>query len=174
MESFFSCNSICRRNAARAACEAANKKRVPRRTVYDSAPPPPPPPTAISQCEDLTFAAALVDDLEAVLKEDDGEVVAEGEGESDNGGGGSGGGGLATALAGAAALRITLLARGTRLEREVRMRYVTVAAERLFNKLDSMNPIDASVREMRRVLLQRLLKAEKRAEKASISAKGLD
>jgi hypothetical protein len=134
-----------------------------------SGPAPPPPPTAASQGLDLSAAAAIVEDCEFVLAED---AAAQQQVSGDDA--------LlpapalsppashSAAVEGAAHLRIVLLGRGARAgERDVRMRYVNVAAERLFVFLDAMQPVDESVREARRCLIKRLLAADKCAERVA-------
>ena len=159
MDSFFSWFSLCRRQPP--------KKRRTRNAPSIPSPPPLPPP--LSQNAVFENVSIIVDDLEFLLvngaSDDDGESLIESKLERDNQS-------AASAQTSAAALRITLLARGTstlktRHERDVRMRYVTVACERLFVTLDALKPIDVIARETRRALLQRLLIAEKNAELVS-------
>jgi hypothetical protein len=113
----------------------------------------------------LSAAAAIVEDCEVVLAEDaaaqkfSGDDVPPPTAATPTG--------HSAAVDGAARLHITLLSRGRADERDVRMRYVNVAAERLFVFLDAMQPVDESVREARRCLIKRLLAADKCAERVA-------
>jgi hypothetical protein len=147
MDSFFSWFNFCQRRPPK-------KRRTRNTPPIPSSPPPPPPPLSISQSDTFIHASTIVDDLEKVLLLNENDSLVEESCDSP-----------VSAVASAKLLRITLLARGiTRNERDIRMRYVTVACERLFVILDAMKPVDVTARETRRALLQRLLKAEKMAE----------